>query len=93
MGRGSPPNKYLEWQKMARESALALPICDHGSTRAIEAVGRLLGIAYDLGKREAEERHLKEIGERNTSYEFRDERLAVPDAINIPEPPPFPAEF
>lgn len=38
------------WERMARESAMALPPSDYGSTRAIHDVARLLRHAYQLGR-------------------------------------------
>lgn len=41
------------WETMARDAAHALPPIDHGSTRAIQDVARLLREAYQIGRNEA----------------------------------------
>jgi hypothetical protein len=48
------------WERMARESARALPVSDYGSTRAIQDVARLLRLAYQLGREDAKTEVLHE---------------------------------
>lgn len=48
------------WERMARESAMALPPSDYGSTRAIHDVARLLRHAYQLGREDAKSEAMRE---------------------------------